>query len=1094
MCFPSGDKTASKKSASAGIENNIHGPSSPETRSVALQGLANLLPDISSYILGLYTRAANITDEPLPQLVYSETVIRLAKLLTTIHARDGTLDPDGLHHIVMNRPLEQASISDKPRGYVSLRKTELASFLFRALPSSPVSEIPITDTAQILIGIAAVLSPLGLERKRAFILKELFSILIPGLVQARKLGAAEMGIHPAAGLSALNNSSFDINALDIGPDNMEDSIKSILMLMGGVYGAESIIGWKPGNPDFSGDSNRYLEYDSLDGIVERTFRCSALGAYGDLALKIEILKSCINFCEALPDFTGVLQFTVALLQIIRGSYMLAPERNHGLPVLSQEEQVRLSNNITRTVSVAHRLGETGLEAEYWDDFLVRGVDIPAPTDSSPPVLRSSKDFGAVGTGPDEQGARGPFIYSSFSRESARSSEPLIVAGETTMVTVTLQNPFNFEVEIDHLKLEGEGVEFRAETSNILLAPFSLQEIFIPLVATTEGMLKITGCSVKARCCRERKFPIFKKWWKPGPDPKLKRTGLAAKEISCGRPLSWTSGTGPGATHSARKPPEVDSVVAKVIDAQPRVELHSSSLLESAIMILDGEVASFDITLYNNSSREADLLLFTFKDSISSHLQTALQNKDNLPVDIYELEFQMAKKTPLRWRQDTHTNKRPSLGPGETGTFTIEVFGQPGLHEAVVQINYGYVGNAESDLPEKFYVRQINYPVTITVNATVNAARWDILPFNGDFAWDQYNAGAGSQEDPKKEQPTIPDFPSRPCHSQLSTVLSELGSKNVGSEYCLVLLDLHNSWPNPLSTSITTDGLVEEHSAAFQDVSDRLQPGFTTRFVLVIPRIFLENCHQKIPVLNPTNRRQFVVSANKLNYEAEVSSREAFWFRETLLKHLKGTWKDDITGKEGAIDFRGIRLNSRMIDVLRVDDVDISFAVTSAETSDGEGDDAADVIQSGRSKFIAPTNTFLNLQTTIFNRSSKPIHPLIRIQPSLRNQPHNIALELSRRLSWTGLLQRALPILGAQQKTEVNLGITVHCRGEYEIRASVEEVRLLTSQSAPTNEPSGRHESNANECPDDFQQSFDANAPKQRRIWHSRAPCIINARG
>lgn len=77
----------------------------PGNRIVSLQNLANLLPDLSNNILHLYNRAANITDEPVPQLAYSETVIRLARLLVVVRTRDGTLDDNALRSIVMNEPL-----------------------------------------------------------------------------------------------------------------------------------------------------------------------------------------------------------------------------------------------------------------------------------------------------------------------------------------------------------------------------------------------------------------------------------------------------------------------------------------------------------------------------------------------------------------------------------------------------------------------------------------------------------------------------------------------------------------------------------------------------------------------------------------------------------------------------------------------------------------------------------------------------------------------------------------------------------------------------------------------------------------------------
>ncbi|EFE36581.1 hypercellular protein HypA [Trichophyton benhamiae CBS 112371] len=1081
-----------------------HGKSEPEARSLALQNLASIIPDISNYILSLYNRAINITDEPLPQLVFSETVIRLAKLLTTMQVRDGSLDTDGLQHVVLNKPLERISLPDQQRKPNTFRKTEITSFLFRALPSSISSDVPVTDAVQIFIGVAAVLSPLGMERKQAFVLKELFSILIPGLVQARKIGAAEIGIHPAAGLSALSNASFDINALDIGPANMESGLRSVLSLIGGVYGAKLTNGRI--NSEWKYDGHGF-DYDSIEAIIERTFQNSALDTYGDLALKIEILKSCINFCEALPDFSGVLKFTVALLQAAKGTYMLTTDLQKGRPLLSPDEQTRLYNTVKRTVSVAHKLGVSDLEAEYWDDFLVRDVLIQ-PSSAERPVRRTKQDFGVTFSA--EKGAETePFIYNAFSKPLTPTAEAPLIAGEPATARVILQNPFDFELEIEHIQLEGEGISFDASASNLLLAPFCLQEIGVTLLAAEEGVLKITGCTVKVKFCRERRFPIFKKIWKSVAETKLKHRGLAAKDPSLSRPTSWSSNTSQGAIPS-RKPPEATTLSANIIKAQPMIEVRSSSLLQSAIMMLEGETSLFEITLHNASDCPADLLLFTFQDSTTAHLQAALNNKDNLPTEIYELEYQMLKRPPLRLRTSGVGQEIPTLDPGESKTFTIEVLGKPGLRTATLQVDYACIGASPSELPDTFYTRQISIPLTVTVNASLNISRCEILPFNGHIGW----IGDASSDKISKKQPTtyaaLPDSSTVSAGGrndpQISPVISELGSKYTGSDYCLLVIDLRNSWPNPISaylkvTDSTTEGKIDSSEAGtstlhLQEVSDVLQPGHLSRFALAIPRIYLDDPHQKIPALNAANRRQFVVSANKLSYEAETAKREAFWLREKLFESLHGLWKDEVTGREGVIDFRAIVLTNRMISALRVDDIEPSFNLLPLQKTIDQAscsDQYPTILQTGQSRFSVPTDTFFNLQTTLFNRSSKPIHPIIRIQPTLRNQPYTVALELSRRLSCTGMLQRALPVLGPREQKQINLGITIHCAGEYEIRATVEEVKAANTIIEPTEEKAAPSFDKYAYHHDSYQQSFDTNAPRQRRKWHSRLPCIITAR-
>ncbi|KAJ5934029.1 hypothetical protein N7454_006358 [Penicillium verhagenii] len=470
-----------------------------------------------------------------------------------------------------------------------------------------------------------------------------------------------------------------------------------------------------------------------------------------------------------------------------------------------------------------------------------------------------------------------------------------------------------------------------------------------------------------------------------------------------------------------------------------------SLSQSAMMVLEGEIKSFDITLQNTSSCPVDFVLFTFQDSTTRQLQSALKNRDLLPVEIYELELKLTTQPALRWRREGPNSEDCSILAGQKATFTVDVLGKPGLQDTTVQIDYSFVGAEQADLPDIFYTRQLFVPLTVTVNASVEVARCDILPFSGDFAWRNHL-------DPPTDPTQQPDSPlSASDHDPFSQVLARLGNGAYGPDHCVVLLDLRNAWPSPVSVGYTVDG--------------HLQPGQTSRFVLVLPRVYLDNPHASIPVVNTGTRRQFVVSVNKLSFEAEAASREAFWFREELLKRLSGHWKEASTGREGTIDLRNIRLNARMVEAMRLEDI----------------------TQTGRSRFRAEADDLLTLSVNIRNRSSRPIHPLLRLQPSLRHQPSNVALDLTRRLAWNGMLQQSLPILPSGQTTVASIGVTVLSRGEYEFGASVEEARILWPSDTL-----GKREDDSNAHDDVVKDTFGADVVRRRRIWHAMETCVIHA--
>lgn len=1071
------------KSSKSSAKDSVATPTSAGNRIISLQNLANLLPDLSNTIVNLYVRAANITEEPLPQLVFSETVIRLSRLQVSARIRDGSLDDNALKHIVMNEPLIPLLQPELPRGTVLLRKTDIANFLYRALPLSPNADIPATDAVPIVVGVIAVLNALDLPRKKAFIMRELLTIMVPSLVQARKIGAAEVGIHPAAGLASLSDTAFDVNALDIGPGNMEKSVRLLLATIGEIYGVQpsAYYEWEKRQSQAS-SSNGVADYDSVTNVAERSFRHLVLDRYGDINLKIDVLKACINCCEALPDFDGVLRFTVELLQTIRGDLMLG-ETSRMPPYLPRDDQVRLSNNIKRTVGAANRLGSSSMAAEYWDDFLVRGVQLLALPDPRRPVRRSKSELEAV-TAASDKAKKDPFLYNPFAKPNSKALEVLSVTGEPASYRVTLQNPYEFDVDIELLRLESEGVPFDAVAENIILPPLSLQEVIVLGTAHEEGSLTITGCSVKVRHCRMRKFSIFKTLWKPDPEVKFKRTGLASKKPPTERPMSWSSETARDGKVLPKKGPETDSCEVKVIGKQPSLLIESMSLSQSAMMVLEGELKSFTITLQNTSSCPVDFVLFTFQDSTTRQLQSALKNKDLLPVEIYELELKLTTQPALRWRREGANPEDCSILEGEKATFTVDVLGKPGLQDTTVQIDYSCLGPKQGERPSVFYTRQLFVPLTVTVNASVEVARCDILPFSGDFAWKNH-LDASPKSDQELDAPL-----SATDEDPFSKVLSRLGNGAYGPDHCVVLLDLRNAWPSPLSVwlLVSEDSLSAQHGENGKySVDGHLQPGQISRFVLVIPRIYLDNPHASIPVVNTGTRRQFVVSAHKLSFEAEGASREAFWFREELLKRIVGGWSEPSTGREGTVDLRNLRLNSRMVEAMRLEDVEVSFSLTSPFAA-SKSDSASAVTQTGRYRFRAKTDDLLSLKVSVRNRSSRPIHPLLRLQPSLRHQPNAVALDLTRRLAWTGMLQQALPILQSGESTETSIGVTVLCRGEYDFGASVEEARIIRSQPAEANKDAEQHTPHE----DDIKDTFGTDVVRKRRIWHAKEPCIIHA--
>ncbi|TAQ89257.1 hypothetical protein B7494_g2415 [Chlorociboria aeruginascens] len=1012
--------------------DSMDGKNQASNRLVSLQDIVVLLPELLDRILNLYARAANNAGESLPHHPFSETIIRFSKLNSAIHLAGGKLDDEVLQLLVLGTPFQNQPNLNPPRLNIRPNRTEIVMMLFRAFPPSSSEHLNMVDRIIILSGIATVLGSLGYYRKKAMVIRELVSVLIPGLVQARIRGAADMGVHPAAGLAALKSANGTTNsaaALDLGEGDVENGLDTLLGLLGRTYGVVSP-GLNIGVQGVQGDSFD----DSDEASVARILNNAKLRLFGGHALKMDVLRSCINLSEALPDFHGVLRFSTDLLRTAGRGVAPGPRSHDASPLMSREEQIRLSTNISRTLGAARSLGVRDLVAEYWDEFLVRKVEVENLPPSRTPIPHTKSELPGTSEVATLQEAS-PFIHNPFLRTpDAAAVDHLLVAGESAVFRVTLQNAYDFDLEIESIVLESQGAEFESTIQKTIIGSYRTQTIAISGTPKASGVLKIIGCVIEVRGCRRRRFPIFAEPWSPSSEPKIKTIGVAAILNQKERPVSVSSG--PVKITSAIPPPKATSLGLNVIDKQPIIIVKSTSLSQSAVMVLEGERQMFSITLQNLSKdTPVDLLLFSFKDSTQAPLQTAMSNRDASPAELYEYELIFARKQALRWVESE--DEKPYIEPGGTATFKVEILGKPGLTSATIQIDYAHLGVPVVDAEDEFHTRQVSLPLTVTVNASIELAKIDILPFTGDIPnslWS--NIGV--------EEQNVENF--------------------TPDDYCLFLLELRNAWPSPLKVhlDIANDGTIDEV----------ILPGVTSRIMFPVRRIHLDDPAAVIPALDPSRQRQFVVSASHVSADSERATREAFWYREAILKMLKGTWSTvSFPQRKGELELRGIRLSQRFIEAIKIEDINIDISIN-------------DQVVTG-SKHEIRTDTFGEVMIHIMNRAAQAVYPLLRIQLSIRNQPSNHSLDLSKKIVWNDTLQQTLPLLPGRESVEFRIGMTALCRGEFEINASVEEARLYDTPGESN--PGSRPRASTRAAMDALLGT------KVRKIWHLRKPCIIVVR-
>lgn len=989
-----------------------------------LRNFQAALPELLERIVGFYTR---ISGEQLPPLPLCETVIRLCNLLTSLHICHGRLDKEFLDMVVSGKRSHKP-LTTSPRLSITPSRIQIASLLFKAFPSSAPELITTVDRALILSGIASVMGTLGYHRKKAMVLRELVGVLIGGLVEARTRGAAEVGIHPAAGLVALdavNGHGNGAGALQLADGDIEHGIDAFLNILCNTYG---VVG-------FSGLSKAGSTVEPDDGdaqVISRIEKQSMVRNYGIKSIKLNVLRACINISEALPDFNGVLKFSSDLLRTAGSGVAPGPRREDAAPIITREEQIRLVNNISKTSDLSKRLGLGHLSAEFWDEFLIRGISLDPLPAARTPVPHAKNVLPGANNARTSQDVN-PFIYNPFLRVPDKAAvERTLVTGEAATFRVTIQNPYEIELDIESIKIDTEGAEFESSNEHTVIGPYRTQILKVYGTPKEAGPVKVTGAIVRVRGCRERRFPIFPHSWTADTEVKIKGIGLAAIETTSGLYES---------KQLVRPGPDLkpDSMSLSAISAQPVIVVKSTTLPQSAIMILEGEKQVFSVTLQNLSTETpADLLLFSFQDSTQAPLQTALTSRDATPAELYEYELVLARKQALRLRK-TDDSKR-FIAPGSTNTFEFEILGKPGLTNGIIQIDYAYLGVPQDEIKDQFHTRQVCLDMTVTVNASVELARMDLLPIHGN----------------------VP----RPLWQRLGA--DQIDEVYAGSEeYCLMVMDLRNAWPSHMQVRLEAEkGFI---------IEEFILPGNSNRVVFPVPRVFLEDPHASIPALNPSRRRQFVVSTSKITPETERANREAFWFRERIIDSLKGTWKT-LSGpaRSGSIELRGIRLTPRMIEAVKIDEVGIDVAVLPSGADGG----APNTI------FV---DEFAQLKVTLTNRTTQPIHPTMRLLPALSHRPLNVALDFTRKIAWNGTLQRFLPLLKPQESTEVVIGLTALCRGEFEFAASVEETMLYDEDKVEKIDKVGRERS-------DTERMMDAVlGPRERRIWHSRHKCLISVK-
>lgn len=1011
-----------------------------------------IVNQLTNKLLALYAQTFANHEDYVPQLVYCETILRFVRFMAVVHVSDGFTSA-ALDHMVLGHPL-----GEKKANEFFFSKNEIFRFLNRVF-TTDVLKLSLTSQCRLYATLASVYDDLGLYRKKTFVLRTLFSLLVPELKKMQKTAVASLEEDDEL-LTRLAEiferdqqlqTQVELNSrlLDSRASEPNAQLVKLLQNLVMVYGIGTL-------PKSLTNNHRKTPWFHIHKFV---------------------LLLCIDMCKAIIDFGGIVLFSSILLL-------------RYLHTLTKEEQITLNSLIKETQQKAKNVNRT-VPCTYWDPFLVRDVSLLNEFDESlmpikltevpkganttidaPDNSLGSKKGQAVIYNPFEESKRTHSksqrrslrrlsgIYQDKAKEKSEtnmvdasiaeeeevkkyedviedSSEVLLVQNEIFTVLVKVQNPFRFEIELSEISIETDGV-VSLETlvnnnqNHFTINPTSVTTLRVAVRPLNYGELKIIGALIKVNSCEKQlfkvvykeKYEVLEKVKKIGVDANISKQGfqdLTKEEIS--------------------DRVEFKNLNLTVISPQPILLLSDLSLNNGWIMLLEGEKASFKILLKNLLDIKINYLAFSFLDLTIEPLTKALQLRD-LPVnEIYEIEYYLLKRKPLRI-QKAEINKLKYIKPLDFLNLSFDIKGKRGMRDAHVILDYG--NQAEDQEARKYlnYFRRISIPISVTVSPSVELAGCDLIPlFNGVNTLNEERIGALTESMDMKGladgQKNIWSYLNRQ-------------TKNIGS-YCLLVIDLRNLWNQKFRvtlrlsdfvfpTSEEFDSASENEKATFSKtdedcytVSETIAPGHTERFILPIKRIEFssEYLERAIPSLR---NRQFVVQDGKHTKEEYKFIREAFWYRKELLRHIKGRWVEEGSKREGYIELRGIRLSQRMVSVLRIEKVGIEMTVL---------DGAGNPLKNNGLFWEVEPETFVTVRTKVTNRSNYVLRGFLRHVPTASGN-----VPLDRRILYNGVLQLNVGQEGIKpgESKEFDLGMVILERGEYEWGAIFDEQLFDQKQS------------------------------------------------
>ncbi|KAK6461290.1 TRS120 targeting complex component [Scheffersomyces coipomensis] len=554
-------------------------------------------------------------------------------------------------------------------------------------------------------------------------------------------------------------------------------------------------------------------------------------------------------------------------------------------------------------------------------------------------------------------------------------------------------------------------------SSLIVPPLSTEIFSIPFKPLQVGELTILGFNIQIGTCNPQLFKIIDGELFNETSFKVKSMGIG--EVSFDK-ASHERSTLDAVIHNletcnVNARTSIRELSLTVIPPQPSLSLTKSSVNNGWIMLLEGEIYKFSITLTNHSDVLINYLSFSFWDStiepLNKRLSTSVGNQTLPAAEIYEIEYNLLKVKPFKiLNKEAISEEYKTIEPRKEITIDYEVMGKRGMKESKLILEYSH---KQFDDVKNSFIKHINVPLNLTILSSIEILGCDIIPlfssslqgFKGEYIND------GKEENLNEVLKFI-------------TSIIESPTEEIG-DYCLFILDIRNFWNEKLKCQFNYQISKQKQFS----ITEIIEPSKTSRLLIPIKRIGNEiDLTRLIPSLR---HKQFV--KNYLISEADdLQMRELFWLRHYILENLHGTWETIESKKRmGLIELRTIRLTPKMANVLQFNKIRI---LTSIED---EFDNQPCHKESNQ--YLLKVDQFYSLKTVIINEGLVDIKGILRHLPismNILSTTNNInvikaQLSIDKKILINGVLQSTIPMVKAGETIELELTFLILERGEYE---------------------------------------------------------------